>query len=132
MKAGSLRALPKAVTPENAPVSDRNGNFQEFLRTFEIASFKLKSEANPQSSSIVPSLTLMYFMINGLRVTRASDTRCGALSSECGTCLTCLTDLVCRRYIKSAAPARIMREYRRPQGEKRRATHTKVSNPIFL
>ena len=39
MKAGSLRALPKAVTPENAPVSDRNGNFQEFLRTFEIASY---------------------------------------------------------------------------------------------
>ena len=38
MKAGSFRALPKAVTPENAPVSDRNGNFQEFLRTFEIAS----------------------------------------------------------------------------------------------
>jgi len=38
MKAGSLRALPKAVTPENAPVSDRNGNFQDFLRTFEIAS----------------------------------------------------------------------------------------------
>ena len=38
MKAGSLRVLPKVVTPENAPVSDRNGNFQEFLRTFEIAS----------------------------------------------------------------------------------------------
>ena len=73
----------------------------------------------------------------GLRATRASDTRCGALSSECGTrltcltCLTCLTDLVCRRYIKSATPARSMREYRRPQGEKRRATPIKVSNPIF-
>jgi len=31
----------------------------------------------------------------------------------------------------SAAPARSMREYRRPQGEKRRATPIKVSNPIF-
>ena len=30
--------LPTAVTPENAPVSDRNEEFQEFLRTFEIAS----------------------------------------------------------------------------------------------
>jgi len=55
-------------------------HFQEFLRTFEIASSKLKSEANPQSSRIVPSLILIYFMINGLRATRASDTRCGALS----------------------------------------------------
>ena len=38
MKAGSLRVLPTAVTPENAPLSDRDGNFQEFLRTFEITS----------------------------------------------------------------------------------------------
>ncbi len=38
MKDGSLRVLPTAVTPENAPLSDRNGNFQEFLRTFEITS----------------------------------------------------------------------------------------------
>ena len=40
MKAGSFRVLPTAVTPENAPLSDRNGNFQELLKTFEIASFK--------------------------------------------------------------------------------------------
>ncbi len=38
MKAGSLRVLPTAATPEHATLSNRNRNFQELLRTFEIAS----------------------------------------------------------------------------------------------
>ena len=36
--------LPTAVTPENAPLSDRDGNFQDFLRTFEITSLNRKGD----------------------------------------------------------------------------------------
>ena len=59
--------LPTAVTPENAPLWDRDDDFQEFLRSFEIASLiseKLQEiKSCPVENIILLTVALLFWSI---------------------------------------------------------------------
>ena len=75
--------LPEAVTPENAPIIDRNENFQAILRTFESASHRRNFKMILQGKRLL--ITGGARRIGAAIAVKAAEAGCSVLLGYCNS-----------------------------------------------